>query len=88
MSTYLAAFVMGDFDYVEDRTATRGTQVRVYTPVGRQQEGEFALFVATHTLAFFEEYFGIDYPLPKIDLVSIPGNILAFRESVREHMFR
>lgn len=72
MSTYLAAFVMGDFDYVEAATERRGTRVRVYTPVGRKEEGEFALLVATHTLAFFEGYFGIDYALPKIDLVSIP----------------
>lgn len=46
MSTYLVAVVVGDYDYVED-TSTDGVKVRVYTPVGKQEQGRFALHVAT-----------------------------------------
>ena len=44
MSTYLVAFIVGDFDFVEGKTED-GTLVRVYTPVGKAQQGNFALEV-------------------------------------------
>ena len=44
MSTYLLAFVVGEYDYVED-TDSDGVKVRVYTPVGKSQQGQFALEV-------------------------------------------
>ncbi|ELU07211.1 hypothetical protein CAPTEDRAFT_150577 [Capitella teleta] len=70
MSTYLLAFVVGEYDYVED-TDSDGVKVRVYTPVGKAQQGEFALQVAVKTLPFYNNYFNIAYPLPKIDLIAI-----------------
>lgn len=45
MSTYLLAFVVGEFDYVEERDAN-GVLVRVYTPVGKAEQGRFALEVS------------------------------------------
>eukprot|EP00794_Sanderia_malayensis_P017827 gene17827-19608_t len=71
MSTYLLAFVVGEFDFVESQTED-GIQVRVYTPLGKAEQGQFALQVATKTLPFYKEYFGIGYPLPKMDLIAIP----------------
>ena len=71
MSTYLLAFIVGEFDYVETQTK-EGVTVRVYTPVGRREQGRFALDVAARTLSFFHEYFDIAYPLPKMDLLAIP----------------
>ena len=44
MSTYLVAFIVGEFDYVEDNTSD-GVAVRVYTPVGKKEQGQFALDV-------------------------------------------
>lgn len=70
MSTYLLAFIVGEFDYVEDRTK-EGVLVRVYTPPGKSAQGTFALSMATRTLSFFTEYFGIAYPLPKADMIAI-----------------
>jgi len=71
MPTYLVAWVIGEFEYLEDKTP-RGVVVRVYVPLGKKEQGTFALEVATKTLPYYEEYFGIDYPLPKIDLLAIP----------------
>ncbi|XP_075224213.1 puromycin-sensitive aminopeptidase isoform X2 [Lycorma delicatula] len=70
MSTYLVAMIVGEFDYVEDHSKD-GVLVRVYTPVGKKEQGKFALSVATKVLPFYKDYFGIAYPLPKIDLVTI-----------------
>ena len=44
MSTYLLAFVVGEFDYVEGADSN-GVAVRVYTPVGKSEQGQFALDV-------------------------------------------
>ncbi|RUS74701.1 hypothetical protein EGW08_017531, partial [Elysia chlorotica] len=71
MSTYLLAFVVGEFDFVEGADAN-GVAVRVYTPVGKSEQGNFALDVAVKTLPFYNDYFGIAYPLPKVDLIAIP----------------
>ena len=70
MSTYLVAFVVGEFDYVEEHS-TDGILCRVYTPVGKKEQGRFSLDVTTKVLPFYKEYFGVEYPLPKIDLVAI-----------------
>ncbi|XP_008559136.1 puromycin-sensitive aminopeptidase isoform X1 [Microplitis demolitor] len=70
MSTYLVAVVIGEFDYLEDKTVD-GTVVRVYTPKSKQEQGRFALEVATKVLPYYNKYFGISYPLPKMDLIAI-----------------
>lgn len=70
MSTYLVAVVVGEYDYVEG-TSSDGVLVRVYTPVGKKNQGLFALDVATKVLPYYKEYFNIAYPLPKMDLIAI-----------------
>ena len=70
MSTYLVAFIVGEFDYVEGKSAD-GVDVRVYTPVGKKDQGLFALEVTVKTLPYYKDYFNIAYPLPKMDLIAI-----------------
>lgn len=41
----------------------------MYTTPGRKEQGRFALSVASKIIPFFVDYFGIDYPLPKADLI-------------------
>ena len=45
MSTYLVAFVVGEFDYVEGKDSD-GVLIRVYTPKGKTIQGQFALEVS------------------------------------------
>ncbi|XP_076248890.1 puromycin-sensitive aminopeptidase isoform X2 [Calliopsis andreniformis] len=70
MSTYLVAVVIGEFDYVEDKSSD-GVLVRVYTPKSNKEQGRFALDIAVKVLPYYKTYFGIAYPLPKIDLIAI-----------------
>ncbi|CRL03424.1 CLUMA_CG016271, isoform A [Clunio marinus] len=70
MSTYLVAVVVGEYDYVEARSDD-GVLVRVYTPVGKKEQGQFALEVTTKVLPYYKDYFQIAYPLPKMDLITI-----------------
>lgn len=71
MSTYLLAFIVGDFEYLEAATK-RGVKVRVYTVPGKKEQGRFALECGVKTLDLYEEYFAIKYPLPVLDMIAIP----------------
>lgn len=71
MSPYLLAFVVGDLASVES-VAAGGTQVRVWAVRGREQLGRLALENAVQLLSYLHDYFGIPYPLPKLDHVALP----------------
>ncbi len=71
MSTYLLAFAVGDMGSVEERSAS-GTLMRVWATTGNEERGRFALEVSLRLLDWFNDYFGIPYPLPKLDHVAIP----------------
>jgi puromycin-sensitive aminopeptidase len=66
MSTYLLAFVVGEFAQVAALTKN-GVLVAVYTPPLKPELGEFALGCAVAALDRYDEQFGHPYPLPKLD---------------------
>lgn len=70
MSTYLLAFIVGPFEALEGGDTKR--PIRVYTTPGKKEQGQFSLEVASKALAYYEDYFGVGYPLPKMDLIAIP----------------
>lgn len=69
MSTYLLAWAIGEFDYVQGRTKN-GVTLRVFSPPGRAEQGRFALDTGIRALDFYDDYFQVPYPLPKLDMVS------------------
>ena len=72
MSTYLLAWVIGDLHKRSGRTKG-GVDVNIWaTPAHQPEELEFALDIATRSIDFFDEYFGVPYPLPKSDHVALP----------------
>lgn len=73
MSTYLLAFIIGNFEYLEGQTAgPKPTLVRVYTTPGKKHQAKFALEVAIKSINFYNEYFKIPYPLDTLDMIAIP----------------
>ena len=70
MSNYLAALVVGNFEYVEGEAD--GIPIRVYATSGKQEMGKFALEAAEHILTYYDKYFSIKYPYGKLDLVGLP----------------
>lgn len=89
MSTYLLHLSVGDFEEITAKTP-QGTRVSVWTTRGKKDQGTFALDVAVRLLPWFNDYFGIPYPLPKMDLLAIPDfaagamenwGILTYRET-------
>ncbi len=71
MSTYLMAFIVGDLSYIEQE-AVNNTTVGVWTTRGKEEQGRFALETSARMLEFFNDYFGIPYPLEKLDHIAIP----------------
>ena len=70
MSTYLLAFVVGEYDFIESRSAN-GVLIRVYTPLEKAQQGQHGLDAAVKCLNYFTEYFGIPFPLKKLHQIAI-----------------
>lgn len=79
MSTYLLAFIVGPFSYIEGTDGKR--PVRVYTTPDKIEQGRYALDVAIKSLTFYEKYFDVDYPLPKMDLIAIPDFVSGAMEN-------
>jgi len=71
MSPYLLAFLIGKLAYRETKSK-RGVKVRVYATPGNLKNVGFALKTGADILDFYESYFKIPYPLPKLDMVALP----------------
>ncbi|HKR75176.1 MAG TPA: M1 family metallopeptidase [Rhodanobacter sp.] len=72
MSTYLLFFGLGDFDRAT--TSSDGTEIGVIMQKGKGAQAAFALESAKAVLHDYNEYFGIKYPLPKLDNIAAPGS--------------
>jgi aminopeptidase N len=70
MSSYLAALVVGNFEYIEGEAD--GIPIRVYSTPGKKEMGRFALESAEHVLSYYDKYFNIKYPYGKLDLIGLP----------------
>ncbi|MFA5750702.1 MAG: M1 family metallopeptidase [Candidatus Paceibacterota bacterium] len=71
MSTYLLAFIVGNFEYVEGKTKNN-VLVRIFTTPGKLHQAKFALSTTIKVLEFYDKYFDIPYPLPTLDMIAIP----------------
>ena len=89
MSTYLLYLAVGEFEYLTGKAGK--IQVRVITTKGNKSKGKFSLELGKKLLLSYEKYFGIKYPLPKLDLIAIPDfasgamenwGAITFRETI------
>jgi len=71
MSSYLNVFVAGDLDLIEARSDS--TQVRVIATKGKAELGRYAVEATAQILQYYNDYFGVPYPLPKLDQIALPG---------------
>jgi aminopeptidase N len=70
MSTYLVAFLVGDFQCVSGESER--VPIRACATPDKVQMGKFAVTSAEYLLHYYNRYFGIKYPMPKLDMVAIP----------------
>ena len=76
MSSYLLFLAVGDFERVSRKVGD--VDVGVVVKRGSTGQAGFALDAAEQLLPWFNDYFGTPYPLPKLDLVAVPGGASAF----------
>lgn len=67
MSTYLVAFVVCDFV-----KKSNGNNFSVWTRKDAIRSIDYAMTVGPKALSILEGFFGIEYPLPKTDMIAIP----------------
>ena len=89
MSTYLIYLGVGEFEYLEGKSGK--IKIRVVTTKGNKSKGRYSLDLGKKLLSSYENYFGIKYPLPKLDLIAIPDfaagamenwGAITFRETI------
>ncbi len=72
MSTYLLAFAIGDLQSTISKTKN-GTEVGIFaTKVHPKKSMDFALDIAIRSIEFYEDYFGVKYPIPQSYHVALP----------------
>ena len=89
VSTYLIYLGVGEFEYLTGKSGR--VQIRVVTTKGNKSKGKYSLELGKKLLTSYEKYFGIKYPLPKLDLIAIPDfaagamenwGAITFRETI------
>ncbi len=71
MASYLVAFASSDLDSMEDEVA--GTKLRIFATTGKRDRMKLAMDTTKSVLPYFNDYFGVKYPLPKLDQVAFPS---------------
>ena len=89
MSTYLLYLGVGEFEFLHDNL--RNIRIRVVTTKGNKKKAKLSLDLTKKFLSEYEKYFGIKYPLPKLDMIAIPDfaagamenwGAITFRETI------
>ncbi|MBR0242937.1 M1 family metallopeptidase [Candidatus Saccharibacteria bacterium] len=91
MSTYLLAFVIGKF-HGKTVVNEHGTEITTYAALNQDVDAvDFANEIAAKSLEFYDDNFGVPYPLKKLDQVALPDfeagamenwGLVTYRESM------
>ncbi len=71
MASYLVVLAVGNLEQIGGEAD--GIPIHVFAPKGRVQHGQYALASAEKILHFYDDYFGVKFPLPKLDLIAVSG---------------
>jgi puromycin-sensitive aminopeptidase len=87
MSTYLAAYIVGDLEATTP-TMIGKTPLRVWCVPGKRRLTAFGQAIGAFSLSFYEEYYGRKYPGDKLDLIAIPDFAAGAMENFGAITFR
>ena len=76
MSTYLLFLGIGDYERVS--RMVDGVDIGVVVKHGDTAKAQYALDTAAQILPYLHHYFGVKFPLPKLDLLAAPGQSQTF----------
>jgi aminopeptidase N len=77
MSSYLLLFALGDFERLSAK-GPNGVDVGIVSPAGSGEQARFALDMLPPLLGYYGDYFGVPFPLPKLDNIAAPGQSQSF----------
>ncbi|HSD05194.1 MAG TPA: M1 family metallopeptidase [Nitrosopumilaceae archaeon] len=89
MSTYLLYIGVGEFEFLTGKLGK--TLIRIITTKGKKELGKLSLEFTKQFLGWYEKYFKIPYPLPKLDMIAVPDfasgamenwGAITFRETI------
>ena len=87
MSTYLVAFIVGQFESTEPIDVD-GTPLRVWAVPGKLHLAKFSQAIGAASLLFFSQYYNQKYPGDKLDLIAIPDFAMGAMENLGAITFR
>ena len=79
MSTYLVVLCAGDFQ--KATTTADGITLSVYATRGKLPEAQYALSVMKDLMPYYDSYYGVKFPISKLDTIAIPGGFLGAMEN-------
>ena len=79
MSTYLVVLCAGDFQKIS--ASADGIALSVYATRGKAEEAQYALSVMKDLMPYYDTYYGIKFPIKKLDTIAIPGGFLGAMEN-------
>lgn len=89
MSTYLVAYSINDFEYREAPIKMKDdVKFRIWARRDAIDQVEYAKVVGPKVLKYYEEYFDIKFPLPKMDMIAIPDFSAGAMENWGESFLR
>lgn len=71
MSTYLVAYIVSKLESITT-TTTRGLIVSVWAQPKDLAQATLALDKSAKILDYYESYYGVEFPLEKVDMVAVP----------------
>ncbi len=87
MSSYLVCLVVGELEATPP-VDVRGIALRVIARPGRNSQAAFALDIGAFALTYFSDWYGIDYPGTKLDLIATPDFAFGAMENLGAVTFR
>ena len=79
MQSYLVVLCAGDFETLTGEAD--GIKLGVYVTRGKKDQGEYALSVMKDLMPYYDNYYGIKFPIKKLDTIAIPGGFLGAMEN-------
>jgi len=71
MASYLNVFCAGELDAIQSKRGE--VTYGVVATKGKAEMGHYALESSQQILNYYNDYFGVPYPLPKLDHIAVPG---------------
>lgn len=79
MSSYLFIMAAGHLDRIS--TVADGTEIGIVTTRGKSAYGHYALETSAELIGYYNSYFQTHYPLPKLDMIAVPGGFTGAMEN-------